>query len=151
MEIGTSARRAVLLVLAAVVAILGPAMAGYGAASAADDLVIQGVLVEADGTAVPGVTVSVTAENGFNSSGVSDDQGQWAVSVPEAGQYTVLLLTETLPDGVSLRDEERNPLTVNLLASSRTVQFPLGEATTGAGSGLRPGSASCSSTVWCSA
>ena len=128
MEIGTGARRAVLLVLAVLVALLGPAMAGFSAATAADDLVIQGSLVQADGTAVPGVTVSVTAENGFNGSGISDDQGQWAVSVPEAGQYTVLLLTDTLPEGVSLRDEERNPLTVNLLASSRTVQFPLGEA-----------------------
>jgi len=127
MVIGTRARRAVLLVVAALVALLGPAVTGLSAASAADELVVQGVLVQADGTPVPGVLVSVTSEAGFNGSGSSDDQGQWAVAVPEAGQYTVFLDTATLPEDVGLRDEERNPLTINLLTSSRTVQFPLGE------------------------
>jgi branched-chain amino acid transport system permease protein len=131
MVISTVARRLLLLLIVAVAALVGPAVTGHSVASAADQLELRGVLTEPDGQPVPGVRIEVSAESGFTGSGVSGTDGVWVVPVPEPATYTVLLLTDTLPEGVDLRDAERNPLTVNILSSSKTVQFPLGEGVDG--------------------
>jgi branched-chain amino acid transport system permease protein len=128
MVISSVARRLLLLLIVVMAALVGPAVTGHSVASAADQLELRGVLTEPDGAPVSNVRIQVSADSGFTGTGVSGSNGGWAVVVPEPGSYTVLLLTETLPDGVELRDAERNPLTVNLLSASKTVQFPLGEA-----------------------
>ncbi len=113
--------------IVAVAALGGPIVAGISPASAADDLELRGVLTNPEGEPVPGVRIDVSAEDGFTGTGTSASDGTWAVLLPGAATYTVLLIEDSLPEDVGLRDEERNPLTINLLTSSRTVQFPLGE------------------------
>ncbi len=128
MVISSVARRLLLLLIVVMAALVGPAVTGHSVASAADQLELRGVLTEPDGAPVSNVRINVSADSGFTGTGVSGSNGGWAVVVPEPGTYTVLLLTDTLPEGVELRDPERNPLIVNLLSASKTVQFPLGEA-----------------------
>lgn len=127
MVISTVARRLLLLLIVAAAALVGPAVTGHSLASATDQLQLRGVLTDPEGEPVPGVRIDVSAESGFTGSGTSGADGAWSVLVPEPATYTVLLITDSLPEGVDLRDAERNPLTVNILSSSKTVQFPLGE------------------------
>jgi branched-chain amino acid transport system permease protein len=127
MVISSVARRLLLLLIVVMAALVGPALTGHSAASAAEELEIRGVLTEPGGQPVPDVRIEVSADSGFTGSGISGTDGAWAVIVPEPGSYTVLLVADTLPEGVDLRDPDRNPLTVNLLSASKTVQFPLGE------------------------
>jgi neutral amino acid transport system permease protein len=120
-------RRMLLLLVAAVAALLGPAILGHSAAMAADEIELRGVLVDPEGAGVPGVEVQASAEDGFSGVGVSDVDGRWAIPLPGGGTYEVLLVDSTLPEGLGLRDPERNPLTITVLSNSKTVQFPLGE------------------------
>jgi branched-chain amino acid transport system permease protein len=131
MVISTVARRLLLLLIVAVAALVGPAVTGHSLASATDQLQLRGVLTDPEGQPVPGVRIDVSADSGFTGSGVSGTDGVWVVPVPEPATYTVLLITDSLPEGLDLRDAERNPLTVNILSSSKTVQFPLGEGVDG--------------------
>ncbi|MCU1432763.1 MAG: inner-rane translocator [Actinotalea sp.] len=69
-------------------------------------------------------------------SAVTGPDGRWAVSIPEAGQYTITLDEETLPEGETLRDPTQNPRTVTVeLGASGAALFPLGEPTSGGGGG----------------
>lgn len=79
---------------------------------------------------VEGVRVEVTDEAGeVVGEATSDAAGEWAVAVPGRGAYSVLLDDSTLPEGVPLRNPDRNPLTVDVNdGDSRPVLFPLGEA-----------------------
>jgi branched-chain amino acid transport system permease protein len=127
MVISSVARRLLLLLIVVTAALVGPAFTGHSTASAADELELRGVLTDPEGQPVPDVRIDVSAESGFTGSGVSGSDGAWAVLVPEPATYTVLLITDTLPEDVELRDAERNPLTVPILSASKTVQFALGE------------------------
>lgn len=120
-------RRAVLMVVAIVAAVLWPAFLGTSAAMAADDLELRGVLTDAEGEPVVAVEIEVSAEDGFFASTPTDEEGRWAVALPGSGSYEVFLVDSTLPEGLGLRDPERNPLTINVLSNSKTVQFQLGE------------------------
>lgn len=113
-----------LLVMAAV---LGPALLGQSAASAADEVELQGTLADPEGNPVEGVQISVSAEDGFSAGTTSGPDGTWVIPLPGSGRYEVLLVEETLPEDLGLRDPERNPLSINILSSSKTVQFALGE------------------------
>ena len=67
----------------------------------------------------------------------TDDDGRWSVPVPGAGTYEVTIDTETLPEGVGLRDPDRDTLdnvTVRP-GQAKNVLFPLGEGS-GGGSSL---------------
>ena len=65
--------------------------------------------------------------------GVSDAEGNWSVPLPGAGDYTTLLVVETLPEGNSLRNPDANPLSFSVNeGDSRPNLFPLGEATASA-------------------
>ena len=84
--------------------------------------------MQADGTPVPGVLVSVTSEAGFNSSGSSDDQGQWVVAVPEAGAVHGVPGHRDAAGGPRAARPGAQPTHAQLLLTlSKTVQFPLGE------------------------
>jgi branched-chain amino acid transport system permease protein len=76
---------------------------------------------------VVGVAIAASAEDGFSGSATSGADGTWAIPLPGPGSYEVLLDEATLPEDLGLRDPDRNPLIINVLSSSKTVQFPLGE------------------------
>ncbi len=82
-----------------------------------DDIVLEGVelvVTDAEGTEV-GVAVS-------------DSDGAWSLELPGEGTYSTFLKEETLPDGVSLRNVDNNPLTFDVReGDSRPNLFPMGE------------------------
>lgn len=61
--------------------------------------------------------------------GVSDADGNWSVPLPGTGDYSTLLVEESLPEGNSLRNPDNNPLSFSVNeGDSRPNLFPLGEA-----------------------
>jgi branched-chain amino acid transport system permease protein len=100
---------------------------------------IRGTLRTIDGDGVDvfveGVDVLVADEDGNPiGTATSDENGEWAVPVPGAGTYQVLLDETTLPDELPLRNPDKNPLVVDVNdGDSRTTLFPLGEATSSGG------------------
>jgi neutral amino acid transport system permease protein len=122
------------------------AFAGSSVAQAQDDTA-EGdtATAESGGTEVRG-TLRATGEDGEESGvegvefvvsdadgnevgrGISDGDGNWSVTLPGSGAYSTLLLVETLPEGVSLRNEDRNPVSFEVNeGDSRPNLFPLGE------------------------
>ncbi len=81
-------------------------------ATAQDQTAIAGTLtVEVDDQRepVPGVEVEVTSGEGTDvGSDESDEDGEVFIELPGPGDYVVTLDTETLPDGIDLRDPERS-------------------------------------------
>lgn len=80
---------------------------------------------------VSGVEIVVTDEAGDEvGSAVSDEDGSYSVDLPGPGTYTVILQTDSLPDGVSLTDSSKTTLspTVNP-GQKRAVVFPFGKET----------------------
>jgi neutral amino acid transport system permease protein len=94
-----------------------------------------GTLRDGDGEPVPGVTITVLDADGQEvGSAESDDEGRWEVAVDAGGDYQILLDEGTLPEGVDLRDPERNPLEVTLQSGRvRPAIFALGEGGVGRG------------------
>ena len=81
-----------------------------------EELVLEGV--ELVVTAADGTEVGVA---------VSDAEGIWRLDLPGAGEYSTRLVEETLPEGVTLRNPENNPLTFTVNeGDSRPNLFPLG-------------------------
>ena len=67
--------------------------------------VLQGTL-EVDDRPVAGVTISVSAAGGDEvGSDTTDRSGEWAVALPGAGEYTVVLYDTTRPEGVTVATE----------------------------------------------
>lgn len=132
-----SSRRLRVLLLAAVAGLL-LALFGAGGPVAAQDEgngeAIQGTLRtrDADGefVFVADVTFTVTdAEGNEVGVAVTDGDGVWLVPVPGPGFYDVLLDESTLPDGLPLRNPEKNPLNVEVTPGAvRNTLFPLGDA-----------------------
>jgi branched-chain amino acid transport system permease protein len=70
--------------------------------------------------------------------GVTDAEGHWSVPLPAAGQYSTLLVADTLPDGNALRNPDNNPLSFSVNeGDSRPNLFPLGEASAKAGNTIK--------------
>lgn len=99
-------------------------------AAAADARTVRGTLrnSEEDGAPVPGVTITVSSDSGERYAGKSDDQGRFEIAVPatDKGQLTVVLATDTLPDGVDLRDGASGTLHPTASLLSIAANFPLG-------------------------
>jgi neutral amino acid transport system permease protein len=127
MTISQMIRRLGVMALLVMAAVLGPALVGQSAANAADEVELQGTLADPEGNPVEGVQISASAEDGFSAGTTSGPDGTWVIPLPGSGRYEVLLVEETLPEDLGLRDPERNPLSINILSSSKTVQFALGE------------------------
>jgi neutral amino acid transport system permease protein len=135
--------RAMLLVLCALTiagALASPAAAASGASEQVllaqeMDQGFTGTLRDGDGEPVEGVTITVFDADGQEvGSAESDADGAWQIGVEAGGQYEILLDEETLPEGVDLRDADRNPLEVNLQSGRvRPAIFALGEGGTGRG------------------
>ena len=120
---GHATARVVLTLLALAVALL----AGAGPALAQTEQGIRGTLNNA-GERVPGATIVVEQDGEEVASVESDEQGQFSISVPEPGDYTVTLDLETLPEGVTVREEggETREVTVRPGAVAPAL-FILGE------------------------
>lgn len=119
-------------ILAALAVIVGSASAAGAQAGEA----VRGRLVDAAGKPVPGVVVIVERAGTEIGQGSSDDNGQWEVALPEAGEYSVRLDTSSLPEGTGLREggKESREVTVSP-GTQRSILFPLGKVEAG-GSGL---------------
>ncbi len=79
---------------------------------------------DANGDRTPVEAVVLTVEGG--DSVATNEDGQWSISVPEAGTYTVTLDESTLPDELSLSTTGRSSLTVDIDdGKSRRVLFSL--------------------------
>lgn len=64
---------------------------------------------------VPNVSVIVTDEDGSDvAETVSDADGNWLIEIAEPGRYDVTVDTETLPEGVELRNPDRTTLSPNV-------------------------------------
>jgi neutral amino acid transport system permease protein len=128
---------------AALVFVVLAALAGSSVAHAQDDAgdgdtatgesggaEVRGTLRAAgEESGVEGVEFVVSDVDGNEvGRGVTDGDGNWSVSLPGAGEYSTLLLVETLPEGVSLRNPDRNPVAFAVNeGDSRPNLFPLGE------------------------
>jgi branched-chain amino acid transport system permease protein len=102
-----------------------------GAALAAGEEIGGRLVARVDGERVPveGVIVFVSQDGAEIGSAESDAGGEWAVPVPGAGVYEVVLDITTLPDDVALTDPVRDVLPDVTVGEGqqRTVLFPLGE------------------------
>jgi branched-chain amino acid transport system permease protein len=116
---------ALLVILAALAAVVGM----QALPAAADGETVQGTLRNG-GSPVPGVKFTATGPAGFSGQATSDAQGKWKIDVPGPGQYLVKLDVTSLPQGVTLRFEKRNPFrtTVNE-QQTKSVIFALGKDT----------------------
>ncbi|MBS3941886.1 MAG: branched-chain amino acid ABC transporter permease [Actinobacteria bacterium] len=134
--------RAVVLALLAVAAVATTAGAAIASTppDAGGDLVlaqggetVRGVLRDGEGEPVPDVAISVATPDGeVVGETATDADGAWEVGLPAPGDYVVTLDAETLPEGVDLRDADRNPLEVTVRsAQNRTLIFALGEGAGG--------------------
>jgi len=125
---------AALAVVMAFFVVASPAAAELVAQEDAEVTEVTGTLraKDADGEDIfiEGVTFVVSDGSGAEvGQGVTDVEGVWSVQLPGEGLYTVLLDDSTLPEGVDLRNPDKNPLEVDVNeGASRTTLFPLGEA-----------------------
>ena len=104
---------------------------GAGAPAIAEGETIQGKLEKIDGQSrepVGGVTITVTQDGEVVGTAVSAETGDWVIPVPGAGDYTVTLDVNTLPEGVSLTQPDRFELpAVNVRdGQQKVVRFNLG-------------------------
>lgn len=76
---------------------------------------------------VEGVDIVATTVDGDEvASDTTDEDGRFELELPEPGEYTFTLDIETIPEGLSLRDEERATTTFSLSpGQQRTVLFPI--------------------------
>ncbi len=105
------------------------ALGSLGTAALAQTSESIGGRLVAEGDGVAGVDISVATEDG-EPIGVAttDDDGEWSVDLPEEGTYLVTLDPATLPEGVELRNPERQELEIRVSeGSSATALFALGE------------------------
>lgn len=128
--VGRVQRAWVMALLMAAVATL---CLGAGVAVAQEDgEVLFGTLqqrVDGESVTYPGVSITVIDADGTEVAAVETaEDGTWETALPGPGDYSVLLDEATLPDGVGLRDADRNPLEVNVTPGRRQpAVFALGE------------------------
>ena len=79
-----------------------------------------------EGEPVPGVTITVSNEDGEVGSVETGTDGAWEISVPGPGEYEVVLDTETLPDDVPGVVADTITTNVNPL-QDKAVLFRVGE------------------------
>jgi len=91
---------------------------------------LQGRLVN-EGEPLEGVSVTVTtADGGDVGEAETDEDGAFVVPLPKAGDYTITLDEDTLPDGVAIREGRSASVTLPVaVGQQRNVLFPLGEGT----------------------
>jgi len=134
-------RRMIRVVIVFAGALLVPGLLASSAHAQDDGAGIFGSLKYEDpeteeDVAVEGVAIVVTSADGFEGEGASDADGAFRVEVPSDGTYMVALDVESLPDGVNLRNPDRNPLDSEVNdGQDRRVLFPLVLGEEGEGGG----------------
>jgi branched-chain amino acid transport system permease protein len=111
-------------------------LTGVGSAVGAEvqqpaaETAVGGTLTDDDDDPVEGVEIRVEQDGDEVGTAETDEDGRWLIEVPGAGTYQVTLDTESLPDGVGLRDPERSTLDQVRVREGQTrpVLFQLGEA-----------------------
>ena len=146
--------RRLVLLLVALTSVIGFSFMGAGVASAqeateepgdpeanpeaqeAADQDIESVIGslkydDADDNEVPVEGVEISATNADGDEVASDttaEDGTFLLELPEPGEYTISVDPETIPEGVSLRSEDRGSTTFELSpGQQRNVLFPLVE------------------------
>lgn len=99
---------------------------GFSPAHAADTT-INGVLTTPAGTAVEGVVITVTAEDGFSGTATSGADGAFSVDLPGGGTYTVEIDVASLPEGITLAREDDASRSLLVLGGSKRLLIPLAE------------------------
>lgn len=84
-----------------------------------------------DNQPVAGVTIRVTTSDGETLEAETDEDGRYEIEAPATGETKIELVTDTLPDGVEVRDDIQNPLTVTLTEGrdQLTTVFAIGPDT----------------------
>jgi branched-chain amino acid transport system permease protein len=124
------------LVLALLVAAFAMALATLvpGVANAEGERLV-GTLQTSRSGPIEGVEVTVETPAGDEVDSVeTDEDGRFAIDLPGAGQYTVSVDAEALPEGVSLGSGETRDVTVGA-GRSQPVNFGLVDSEGGAGGG----------------
>jgi neutral amino acid transport system permease protein len=122
-------RLVLVLLFAGGVATLAPGIAS------AEGETLLGTLQTRGGGPIPDVEVTVATSDGDEVETVTtDENGRWEVELPGAGQYTVTLDTEGLPEGITLRGEETRTVTVDTNRRQGVI-FALDNAASGGGGG----------------
>lgn len=129
-----------LLLLTVGAALLGAAGPAHGAGRGAQDAPAEGAgvrgVLRVGNTPVEGVLIEVALEGESIGEATTDAAGEWAVPVPGPGTYQVTLDTETLPEGVELRDPERTVVDARVReGQNRAVLIALTGEGDGGGSG----------------
>ena len=122
-----SARLALGLALGAGFGLVGGA--GQSAAlvkTVQEDLGVIGTLQYTDATGakvfIEGVELSIDDVGGAT----TDKNGNFRIAVTSPGEYSITLNTDTLPEGVTLKDATRNNLVVNVSENAdQRIIFPL--------------------------
>ena len=80
-----------------------------------------------DEVLVEGIDITVeSADGSFSEDVTTGEDGTFSVEVPGPGSYVASIDPDSIPEGVSLKDEDRTELTFTLGAGqSRNVLFPL--------------------------
>lgn len=86
--------------------------------------------LQVDGEPVPGVVIRVESAGGQQVAEVqSDEDGEIEIDLPGPGRYRAVLDTDTLPEGVALRDPDRNTVEPTVSPGARRpLLFPLVDA-----------------------
>jgi branched-chain amino acid transport system permease protein len=96
---------------------------------------VQGTLVyreDDERVTAEGVEITVESEDGSFSEAVETDaDGHYEVALPAAGKYTISIDPDTLPDGVSLENEDQTSLTLTF--EENRVRPAIFRLTTGEG------------------
>ena len=113
---------------AVVVAVLA-LLAAPAFAQAEEGPAVGGRMRDLERNPIEGVQFEVRLDDELVGTGETNADGEWRVEVPEAETiYTVTILTDTLPEGVALRDPDRTTLdNVEVRAGQKNVLFPTGE------------------------
>jgi neutral amino acid transport system permease protein len=90
-----------------------------------------------DEVLVEGIDITVESADGvFTQDVTTDADGEFSVEVPGPGNYVATIDPDTVPEDISLQDEDRTELTFTLGAGqSRNVLFPLQSGEGGGGGG----------------
>lgn len=126
-----SAKRSIILLLAALFAALAFAMTAVSPASADNtntdkyQYVFSGN-VKYNGNPLDGVKLTVSG-NGYTANVKTDTKGQWSVGVPEKKKYQITLDESTLPQGVIVA-QGANTIDAEFgLTNEKSVNFFLGQ------------------------
>jgi branched-chain amino acid transport system permease protein len=121
-------RRKAFLALTAIAALASALLIAFAGPAAAAGEAVFGSLKN-EGKPVGGVKIVVTqADDAPVGEATSAPDGKWRVELPGPGQFKVKLDQETLPEGVTLRDEDLSEIAVDVRTNQKKpLLFALGK------------------------